>query len=604
MENAITYILKKYRSTAITSCKVFYDFNEENNDNIVYNTTGVESLSGYITGYNTQNFYQYSGVGNFSGNSVYIDNKSGYISTNNCTYFITYNNNNTGNFVLVNCIETGEYGNNLYYKGYEFGVTSNNRLYFTYYDNNGAQVAVGNEYLADKSNVYLSLGNNNVSFGNYDFASQSLNITSKIIKSEYIFNSSGIWLSSNLNNSLYSANSAFDGTMNRALIFSPSVSISDLRLINSGSVCQYSGQGESTVYTSGYQITGYSSQMVPYFTGITGSEFGPTGVIVDIWGDRYSGYGTVYLTGVLYSEIESPMFGWLVTGNTVYNDSDLEIDYNLVNSYGKSIINYLHNIQNNDILNYVYSTGIYRSLDQRGVNIDYAKGYDYFRKITNRSGEYDIWANGVYQQSGKIISNNDIYNPIETISGDYVIKNNRDIFFSNTFGINDNIIMDIIYDNESQLYHYNLYIDNFNLQNGNLVLDGDKYNLNWPPNSQIFLNGQKLISGNESQIGNNADYGVSSSGIFFKNTGVFYNISNSNLSAIVEQDMLESTGIANLKKFEYLFPSESVKIYRNGIRADRGLDYIEMGSYNMKLNTGIFDKKNYIIYNINNDLLS
>ena len=594
MENAITYLLRKYHTIASENYQVFYDFNQTGN--YVQNITGNALLSGAVTGSNKQNFYQQSGVANFSGNSLYINNSSGYIDVANCTYFITYENKSSGDFTLVNCIETGVYNNSIYYKGYEFGVTANNYLYFNYYNPNGSQVLVSNTALADRSNVFLSLENNSVSFGTYDFISQNLNASLYPINSTYIFQPTGLWVSSNLQyTGLYNKNSSFKGIINRFLVFSPSIPSCDIRLLNSGTVCDYYSGGNIVTYTSETGITGYSTGLLPYYTGITGSVFGETGVITDIFGDTYSGYGQINLTGVLYTQQTLPQYGVILTPNTEYISDYISLNTGNIFSYGKSNVNFLLNIQSGDNVNLVYNTGLSQILNQKNLTSKFANGFNYYSWINSNLNNYRVWADGLYQYSGATVKSGDIYNLTNVISGDYIVDSVGNIYFSNSFGGRDYISVDIVGSGQ----YIPLYIDNFTLNNVNLISSGNKYYLNWPQNSEIFLNGQKLISGAETQIGTSADYGITGTGIYFKNTGVFYNLPPSVLSANVELDLFDRVSQSNIIRASNNFLNNSSRAYRNGVRLDVNYDYIELGNFDTNLGTGIFDIKQNIIYNGN-----
>jgi hypothetical protein len=595
MENSITYLLRNYYTISSQNYRLFYDFNSTGLP-VVQNVTGDLSISGYITGNNTENFYLNSGVVNFSGNSVFIDNSSASINTKDCTYFITYENKSLGDFVLLNCIETGSYNNSIYYKGYEFGVTANNYLYFNYYNSGGSQVFVSSQNMPDKSNVFLTLANNAVQFGSYDFIYQKLNVDLFPLDTNYIFNPTGIWISSNLNyTGLYSRNMPFRGNMEKFLCFSPSIPISDIRLINSGTVSNYISGGNIIQNIVSTGITGYATGMLPYFTGITGTTYGITGVITDEFGETYSGYGQIDLTGVLYTQQILPQYGIVYTPETVYINESCSIDPNLILKYGKSNLNLLFNSNLQDNINYIYNTGSSQISNIDNLKSKKANGFKYFNWVTNTNHFYEVWCDGLYQYSGTVTSSGDIYNITQILSGDYILDENGNIIFNNNFDLNDNVKIDAIIPNA-----YNtLYIDNFNLSNIALLYSGEGYYLNWPTNSQIFLNGQKLVSGNTGDIGISADYGIHNQKIFIKNAGVFYNLSNSILSAIVESGVYDSISSSSVISCGHKFLPGSSKAYRNGVRLDLNYDYIELANFDTNLGTGIFDINTDIIYNGN-----
>jgi hypothetical protein len=246
-------------------------------------------------------------------------------------------------------------------------------------------------------------------------------------------------------------------------------------------------------------------------------------------------------------------------------------------------------------MNIVYNTGVVQLYEKNNLKTTKANGFKYFNRVRRGDLNYQVWSDGLYQYSGQNILSGDIYNLTNVISGDYIIDENENILFNNSFGLNDYVKIDL----SSPNFYSGLYIDNFNLFNSALTLSDDKYYLNWPSNSQIFLNGQKLISGIDREIGRSADYGVSGNIIYFKNTGVFYNLSESVLSAIVESGICDDVSQSNLIGAKSKFLTNSARSYRNGVRLDNQYDYIELGNFDTNLGTGIFDIKQNIIYNGN-----
>jgi hypothetical protein len=440
---------------------------------------------------------------------------------------------------------------------------------------------------------------NNVNFGDYDFVKNKINLNSKLINSNYIFNPQKIWLSSNLQfTGLYNRNSNFNGTMERFLALSPSVTLSDVFLMNSGCVCDYYSGGYVSV-SNGYSgVTGYGTELVAYFSGITGTSYLPTGVIEDSFGNSYTGYQQIDMTGVLYEENSFPLYGLTYIQTEEKVDDYIVLNSGLIYNYGKSKINLISKVDINDNINYVYNTGINDIYNIYNLYSPKINNFNYFGWILDdKRNNYTVSSNGLCQYSGKYIQSGNIYNIENIISGDYLLDNNGNIFFNNSFGYRDNVMVDIIH---PDLYE-SFVIDNFSLDNINLTNSGNGiYYLNWPKNCELFLNGQKLVSGNHEDIGTNADYGITGGGIYFINTGVFYNINNSILTAIVNNintcDDVTNQNILNAKG---KFLGNSSRIYKNGVRLDEYYDYIELGDFDTNLGTGIFDIKENIIYNGN-----
>jgi hypothetical protein len=443
----------------------------------------------------------------------------------------------------------------------------------------------------------VSVQQNQVNFGNYDFIKQSFNFSSYPIQSNYIFNSNKIWVSSNLEyQNPFSRNIPFNGTLKNFMIFSPVIPYSDIRLINSGIISDYYSGQYVTTYNNYTGVTGYDTGLLPYFTGITGSVYAATGVVQNIFGDTYTGYGQVDLTGVLYANEKVPLYGLISEPVSQYVPEYISLNTGEINTYTKSNVNFLFKIQNNENINLVYNTGIAELANENNIQAKYLNGYNLFNCANSIKNNYIVWSDGLYQYSGSFIESGDLYNLKQILSGDYIIDENGNILFNNTFDNNYNVTVDIV---NPDIYT-TLVIDNFDLNSTNLINTGSGiYLLNWPKKSEIFLNGQKLVSGDLKNLGVNADYGITGDVIYFINTGVFKDIKNSILSANVQYDMCDIVSNNNIISVYSGFLPGSSKAYRNGVRLDNGYDYIELGNFDTNLGTGIFDIKQNIIYNGN-----
>ena len=496
MSNAINYYLNQIASTASESFRTYFDFNSGNNLSILSNKSGDAFLSGVIKP-SVGNFWINSGSGYFSGGRyVEITGISNYeIDNKDLTIAIVYENKNAGGATLISTVDTGdflsydEFGSpqtSLVYKGFEFGVTSNNRLFFEYYGENGPNIFISDFTLADKNSIYLSITENNMSFGYYDFFQNSLSSNNNYILTDYLFDYSTLFIGYNPKvTGSYNFNKNYTGFIDEFLIFSPSLYTYDLINLNSGIVHIYnSGQLdiETTLITG---ITGYVSGITGFSTGITGFSLIPTGILTNEWGVEYTGFsgsgisgsipifGISGLTGVIFFEQTTGVSGESVTRNSAY-----------INSFGKNYINILSKVDSEDFIDINLNTDIGKNPLNKNINLDYQKysnNFNLFGDFIENSSPI-VYVNGQLQSSGSFVNTGSAYNLSQYIINDYYVDEINSFIFSNIYTENDSVFIDFItgYDTE-------LSIDNFSVPTGVGTVT-----LGWGDNTNLYFNGQKL----------------------------------------------------------------------------------------------------------------
>lgn len=590
MNNAVPYFLNIFNSSASDNCKLYFNFNEENT--YVKNVTGQ---SGYLNGEilpSVYNFWQNSGSGMFSGNYVKIPT-TGDINLANATYSLVYEKVSDGGATLISTIETGSNGLGLYYKGFEFGVTANNYLYFEYFTNNGPQVFNSNISLSDKSSVFLSIENGAVSFGNYDFFRSRLNSVSFPIDNTYLFNPKDIYLG--YNNSIasgYNYNKQFTGYIDNFLMFSPSIYTYDIRYLNSGFAYDYQAPVSYVTYYNITGITGYITGVTGYYTYVTGQQLVPTGISVNCFGMQYTGYDVVDLTATLSGSGVIPLTGITAIPTTGFSGEGITLNKEYIYSFGKQNINILRSVVDNDLVDvnlpsYDYP---YNAFNNLSATYDASNGSFYNIDLNENDGyNFIVFTNGLAQNSGAYVVTGSVYDQQLLISNDYIVGQDKEIIFNNNFNQTDDVYIDKV----TGQYNSGFYIENFAFT-GNI----NTIQTNWKENYNVFYNGQKLTSGNDSQIGNNAQYGINSTGIYIKNTMLFSG-QTGQLFALPKNYSLDITGNKAFIKLNTKFFNNYSEVYLNGVRQVLNNDYIELASIDLNTGSGIFDIKRGILYNNN-----
>ena len=482
--NALTYYINN-SPQSLSGVAVYYNYNTTGS--YIQNATGYNILSGKLfynsNGQNLNNqdtttFWRVSGSGFYNGACSYIQT-TGIIDLANTTYAIVYEKSGVSDAVLVSTIYTGsnsEYGN--YYGGYEFGVTANNYLYFQYFDiNSGVQMFTSSEKLSNKALVYLSLNRDTVSFGNYDYFYQKVNINRNFVNGNYFFNPSGVYIAYNPNYlQNYSSISAFTGYIDELAIFSPSINSSSIEYIASGFANNYSGSIYENTNLSGAftGVTGSKRFISEFYTQVTGYSVGfTTGLITDYFGNQYWGAiaQPIIQTGSGYITVESTGSYLYPTGSPSSKDI-LILNSGYIYSFGKNAVNFICPISNNDIVDINLPDQNYYFNYRNNLNLkyNYIKNSYYNQYLSDLSAiNYIPVANGLAQNSGSLFNTGTYYTSGVGIDLDYIIGDNNDgIYFQNKFNINqqENITANAI----TGKYDGSLYIKNLNKQSSDVTI--------------------------------------------------------------------------------------------------------------------------------------
>jgi len=510
MNQSINYFFQEVPGVASDNCKLYFDFLSGANLQTVYNKSGDPLLSGSIQSAVSSPFLSFqipsfwvNGSGYFSQNLyVKIDNTTGINIQNFTTCFI-YKNIKPGGSTLISTIDTGysqsytENGNlenNFIYKGFDFGITANNYLYFEYYTDNGPTIFIGEDNLSEKNSVFLSISNNNLSFGHYDFFKDKLISYDYNIDASYLHNANDIFIGYNPKaTGTYAFNRVFSGFIDELLIFSPSIYNYEIESLNSGFVHIFNpGTYYQTVENLVTGVTGYGLGIIGYENQITGNGFIVTNELTGEFGEIYSGYTEVTLTGLV------PLSGLIELTGVIsfdvisgYNDVGVIKNNDYIQSFGKNYINFLYENTSEDFIELNFSTN-YTTKVLRNLDFDYIPYSNRFtfKDDLNLNDNYSIFANGQLQQIGSFYLTGNGYSSGKYIINDYIIDN-RSIYFGNKYNQDDSIVADYIVS-----YDTGLYLENFLVSTGTGTVS-----LPWGETTNLYFNGQKLTE--------NFDYTVS-----------------------------------------------------------------------------------------------
>lgn len=499
MNLSIDYFLNQIPSVASDYCKAYFDFESGILPDILINKSGDLSLNGQIYNLNPD-FWSVNGSGYFK-NNTYLEftGINNIINTKDFTLSLVYENKGLKGSTLISTVETGvftsfnmfgEEQSNLIYKGFNFGITANNKLFFEYYSNEGPNIFVSDFALSDKNSIFLTITENNLAFGHYDFFRNILNTNNYYISTDYLFDYNTMCVGYNPNtNNLYNFNKNFTGYIDELLIFSPSIYAYDIVNLNSGFVHNYNSGFYFEYINTITGITGYDINITGYITGITGTVLIETGTAYDLFGIEYSLYFESGLTGLIEQVDTIPLTGTieseLISG---FSGQGIFLNKRSLMSFGKEHINLLSNISSGDILDINLVTALKKPYYIKNLNLDYQRYANSFSiPETINFISPIVYVNGQLQHSGSFYQTGNAYNLSQYIINDYYLNEFNNFLFANDYNENDSVFIDL-----TSGYDQNLYIENFSITGGDEILELTGWN---GLTNNIYFNGQKLING-------------------------------------------------------------------------------------------------------------
>ena len=543
--------------------RVHYRFDSNSGLTIPNEAPNFPQMSGALS--STGDFYQKSGSGFFTGQSISVQNGTG-LSSESWTHLFIFEKTGTDRGVIFDSLMTGAL-----YSGYVFGVNDNNRLYFESYNANGPFTQTSNLMLGRKNAVAIAKTNNLLTFYCYDFNNDEILSDNQVINGIYVLPSSKGIIGRTSGAPIFIDNRPYLGYIDEYVYIQDALTPSTLRYLVSGLCSNYSLQ--SGAITSFYDtgVTGYLTG-VTGVTGVTGYQNVITSSGLDPFGtgEYYFTYATTGLTGFLTTGLLiTPLTGVRTYYNTGDSVSVLSIRSGYISEFNLNEVSYLQKIDSDD-----YSLA--NIFPFKTAKLNYEAGYE---EIDGRfqlnaayiDSEIEIYLNGVAQISTGYIVTGNFYASGLVLSGDYVIADTFYIDSTGFFSENDVLI----YDNISGAKNGVL---NISQSGGVAPIDVQK--------RLVFFNGQALYSGFEY---------VASGSNFRWVSDKYSGVSGRLFSFPIVYAIESQTG--TFITVSGTVPRRNSQMYLNGVRQQINTQYIENSNIDLIKQSGIFEFLPNFVYN-------
>lgn len=553
---SIGYFFNQFNSVGNDNFTIYADMSVSGNS--IPNLTGTHSPTGIRASGNKYSYFQ---------------NTGNEVDYTNATYAMIYEKSGNGGATLISNIELVS---GSYYQGFEFGVTANNRLYFEYYSPNGPQVFSAPGNLSDKEAVFLTIFNNSVLMGSYDFYSNSVsNSLPFVINGDYLFNPSGVYLGYNPKaTGLYSYNKQLTGTISEFTVFSPSLYPLDVTYVMSGFVNNHSAPTNYINYINTTGITGYATGITGYYTAVTGYSIVATGVITNSFGITHTGYTSIPLSGTLSGSGVIALTGITQIATSGYSGESVSLDTSKVLSFGKSNINILAPI---GLVQSRVLTGVTDYSLEQNATAKYDSVNDSYHNPDFLNGiNFVVYADGRLKAIGDSYVSGNIYSSVTLPVNDYFVDSNNEVFFDPSFSGNNVIFEGISYDTAGTMSINSPFVIRNNTSVG--------FNMSF----DFFWNGKLLTSGKDFIYTNP---NILFTGSYASGTGC--------LIAIQRPIGVQSifSGVNRAQSFTKPFATNYSNIYVNGLKITPNIDYLELAKFDLNSGSGIFDIKSGLLYN-------
>ncbi len=498
----INYFLD-YLGLDTTNLAVFYTFTGVASNNLPSVSYGKAAYSGQISG----SVFDFTGVPNsghfVSGNYVKISNVTATGLSGDATLMLVYEKPTTGGGVIFSSL-TGT----TFSSGYILGINDANRLYFEYRDNEGPVVVTSNKIYGQKNAVGVNISLNSVSFNYYDVNLKKLESENFTINSNYLLFSDQWYLGRTFSN--YLSPLPFTGYLDHFIYFNQTVSRNNMERLFSGifslptTIPAVSGAVVTTGITS-YQLT---------FTGQTG---------INSFSDTFSGFSSlntgydcgtypVFSTGALSGYLSSgyavsPVTG-LITGYNLITPATtgLVINSGYLSGFGMDFVSYMWDRSGTpqDATEIVVLTGVYNTswLKQSSTYDNVVQ--EFATNSLYQSGNLNVSLNGVYQVESGFISGGQYYNFAVSGLADFYILGDQ--FLYTNFFVSG---VDVEFFDSAQQQNRGILLSTYDVSR---ALNSVGVSPGVFLGKDVFLNGQKLLSG--------VDYQVSGTTVFSGSTGI------------------------------------------------------------------------------------
>lgn len=595
-ESGVNYYLDTYSSFEVEPYwKVWYSFKDVQNGVVPSISGANSSYSGVYAQNDLFNTPDYLSLG-YGKTGVGISNITGFDYDAFSLIFLAQKLNKSGS-ILFTCAETGTYNGENVNKGFSIGYNDAGNIFFEYYHKGNPRVYTSSFIPYKNHSIYVIKNGQDLILGNYNFISSKTQQDTFSIDDTYILDPQKWYLGTGQKNDKpkdFYSHKYCDFLLDEFLCFDYPLYQDDIVLINSGFCSNYID--DYYVTGSGLAPSGTPIGMVTgMFSGVTGSQTIPTGVITDDFGNQYTGYSTILLSGLIsgtgigYSSGDSPFFfEELVTGH-------IEINTGFLKSMYPSVIVYTRPMDSSDMMHVWTNNTEIKDLDYNSKMY-----YDVANNVyqIDSTGSIAPFINGLFYNSGQKIISGSIYDPTIIFEGDY-FQTGYQLDFTGFFQDQDKGEYRKI---ESSYYYY-------------VPISHPPLALGEPFNSLLFLNGVNLIKQAPDDTrpfyDADADYAykftAGNNGLLVLNTSLLNAIGANSIFSVVYFDYLIDQKTGNSALFD--IKSGSISgfnefnnfVFLNGQYQHKDTDYLVTDKNSLLDKSGVFSISESTIYNLSND---
>lgn len=559
-----------YINIAQNAWAINYNFSSPSGSglNVPSTPSGNSLYSGKLS--SIGNYYSNSGSGNFSGQTINIQNASG-LSSNTFTMIFGYEKPASGNCILFSSLQSGA---NI--SGIIIGVNDSNKIYSECYDQNGPSIVTSSNIISSKNAIAIVKSNNILNFHYYNFNYQQVESETFNISSSALYNSNQCYIAgTGTNTPPYINQKNFSGYLSEFIYINIPLTQNTVQKLFSGFYATKNSPTTGIIsYSSGAGfITGGQSIYTGIGTGITGEQVFLAGTYLDFCGNPHPIYSYTNMTGIISGYKFFPLTGNIIFTGTGLIDQGYNINTGFAATFGMDGFVYNRYILSTDFSElYTFPAPFIQNLNnEASYNLDGT----YRLNMISTNGQFNLYDNGLANfPSGFNITGN-IYQQYLILQGDYYTSG-ASIVSTGVYQGTDIIIYDYI-TGISEIFNYT----------GN----SQTFSTTYPSNRMIFLNGQKLISG---------------FGYTFSANNLLINLSGYS-SGIITSLSAQTGFLYNSGNFINLlsekFDRAASQLWMNGQRQLINYDYYEISKIDLLNGSGLFATFPATIYNNNGQFL-
>ncbi len=550
------------------SLKLHYRFDDVSGVAIANNAPNFPQISGRLS--SIGNFFNKSGSGFFTGQSIFVNNATG-LPAEFWSHLFIFEKTGSGRGIFFDSLMS-----NTITSGYVIGINDANKLYFESYDQNGPMSKTSSIVLGKKNIVSVVKTNNLLTFYSFDFNNDEILSDNHSVNGNFILSSSKGIIGRTSGTPNYIQNGNFLGYLDEYVYIQDGITPSTFRYLVSGLCSDYVLNSGDITYITGIEVTGIATG-VTGVTGVTGYSNVITGSGLDPFstGDYELYWGVTGLTGYIVSGYKID----LLTGNVVRSFTGDPIPVvsgrtNYMKDFVLDEISYLRKIDTND-------TSLWSSFPFFGPKLNLQAGYDFvigqFQLDNNyHTDDLEVYLNGIAQMDAGYSVTGNFYGSGVVLSGDYKL----DGFYLESTGIfaqDDTILYDLISGVKQRIILTGIF-------SGQIETFA-------PTGQLIYYNGVLQYSG--------LQYTTGISGYFKWKTNQ-YSGESGVLTVFPSLPFLESrTGVMPVLSGQ--LPRRNSHLFLNGQRQRLNTDYIENSSLDLIKQSGIFEISLDSIYNAEED---